>query len=148
LDTLSQVGAISAEVSRLRSKNTPTSRAIDGNVRTYTATSKATMSWLSVRIPAATPVGYVAFYNRQSTKHAKAMGTVAAYVGSSSGDTTSSDVTFCGEVSYRESHEPAPYVLWCGGAQGEYVTFRRTGRKSNFWIAEVRMYKPAVPTTL
>ena len=104
----------------------PASNAIDGNMNGASISTYGTRPWLSVQVPAAAPIGYVAIHNWRSN-YAYLMGNVQVWLGNSAGD-TGAGATMCGETRYDASHEPAPYVLWCGGLSGHrYVTVKRVG---------------------
>ena len=49
------------------------------------------------------------------------------------------DATKCGEAEYDASHEPEPYVLYCGGASGSYVTMKLLGASTYLSIAELEV---------
>ena len=106
----------------------PASNVIDGDLTTDVVARRGTNSWVSVQVPAGTPLGYVAVYNARSNRaRARGLGDFEVWVGTSMGDTSATAIK-CGESTYDVNHEPNPYVLWCSGVSDRpYVTVLKVG---------------------
>lgn len=126
----------------------PASNAIDGKpVDDYfslCATKKGTNQWLSVRVPTASRVGYVAVYNREDKQqYMEWLSPFEVWVGNHAGDVTSSNAVRCGNVQYVDTSKRhgAPFVVACPpNAIGEYVTIRLVRWARYLTIAELEVY--------
>ena len=88
---------------------------------------------------ASTPIGYVAVYNRRD-RYAYLLLEIQVWVSTTAGDITSAQATLCGSAQYDASHEPQPYVLYCDGATGGYVTVKQTTHSGYLSVAELQPY--------
>jgi len=115
--------------------------AIDGDTNTVAVGSRTTGNWLSVQLPAASVVGYVAVYFKTDTTQAK-LTTFQIWVGASSGETAGETATLCGGDTYSSSQAASePYVFYCNDAPGEYVTVVQTSTaKEVLKVAELYAY--------
>jgi len=111
------------------------------NVYTLAMTERQANNWISVQVPPASTIGYVAIYNRQDGKKLSNLGAFEIWVGQSFGDTSSESASKCGEAVYIASHEPNPYVLWCSGRSAKYVTVKQTGSKRFLVIGDINVYE-------
>ena len=118
------------------------SAAIDNDLTTICASREGSSEWLSIRKAPATPIGHVAVFSRRDA-YAYLLGEFEVVVGDSVGTATTS----CGTRAYSSSLEPAPYVVDCGGAVGEYVTVRRVG-VGFLTLAEVSVFAAPPPQPL
>ena len=91
------------------------------------------------------PIGYVAAYNiRTDTGYwPSQLGEFGVWVSDIPGDITSFRAVKCGESSYRGGAvglDTDPYVLWCSGAVGDYVTLKQSGARRYLVISEIYAY--------
>ena len=127
------------------------SNIFDGDMGTYCVTAAGVANWVSVAVPAGTPIGYVAVYNVQGVTDSwqSLLGSFEVWAGSSPGDTSSSSAVKCGEASYRNpsGDDTEPYVLWCGVSDLQHVTVKQTGGARYLLISELYVYTsfPAPP---
>ena len=110
---------------------------IDGDRTSICATEYSRGNWLSVEVPRDTPVGYVAVWNRRDNPRFNAfLGQFEVWMGSQAGELK----TLCGRSQYSAAANNEPYVLWCGGATGGWVTMKQTGSISYISVAELEAY--------
>ena len=117
---------------------------IDGNRDSICASQYRRDNWLSIEVPADTPIGYVALWNRQHSNPAynAFLGEFEIWVSRSEPGSTSRDSdAFCGRSSYNERQNAKPYVLWCSGAVGRFVTLKQVGGLTYMAIAELEAYR-------
>ena len=118
--------------------------AINGDLADYCVSTQGVGNWLSISVPTSTPIGYVAAYNIQGSRGfwPEQLGEFGVWVGNRPGDTASSSAVKCGDASYRGGGglDTEPYVLWCGGAVGEYVTLKQSGGGRYLVISEMYAY--------
>ena len=134
---------LSAVLSSTYSSGYPASKAIDASYTSISVSSYAVGNWLSVQIPAGTHVGEVRVYNRRDATQPASqpqLGSFEIWVASVAGDTSSSSAVRCGDASFDAATEPEPYVLWCGGVLGSYVTLKQTGAATYLSIAELEIF--------
>ena len=114
--------------------------AIDDDLNNYCVSEIGVDNWLSIEVPSDTPIGYVAVYNIRALAGTwpSQLGEFGVWVSNTPGDTTSASAVKCGESRYRggDSFDTEPYVLWCSGAVGTYVTIKQSGGSRYLVIAE------------
>mgnify|MGYP003945151605 CR=1 FL=1 len=119
--------------------------SIDDDLTNYCVSNEGVGNWLSIRVPSDTPIGYVAAYNMREDRGfwPSQLGEFGVWVSNTPGDTTSSSAVKCGESVYRggDGLDTDPYVLWCSGAVGEYVTLKQSGGRRYLVIAELNVYR-------
>ena len=118
---------------------------IDDDLSNYCVSGEDVGNWLSIAVPSGIPIGYVAAYNiRTETGYwPSQLGDFGVWVSDMPGDTTSSSAVKCGESSYRGGAvglDMDPYVLWCAGAIGGYVTLKQSGGRRYLVISEMYVY--------
>lgn len=110
--------------------------------------------WLSLQMPAGTPVHDVVLYNRRDVSFLRPyFGTIEVFLGPVAGatDVARGDVTLCGSVTFDKTQEPEPYVVSCGGEKKyEWVTARQARKQlkehthpeqgCQLSLAEMRVY--------
>ena len=131
---------LSAELSTTYSSDYTAAKAIDASYDSICASNQAVGNWLSVMIPAGSRVGEVRVHNRRDILNQSLLGSFEIWVASEAGDTSSSSAVRCGDASFDAATEPEPYVLWCGGVLGSYVTLKQTGAATYLSIAELEIF--------
>ena len=125
-------------------------KAIDANLGTWChSTASATGAWLSVQVPPESEIGYVAIYNRDDVSpFMEWLTPFEVWIGATAGDTTPPSATKCGGP-YSVPAEAGPFMVECGGARGEFVTYLQTNAtvgtisRRYLTVAEVKVYERA-----
>ena len=119
----------------------PATNAIDSNPQTICATADATGSWLSVRVPPGSRIGYVAILNRQDS-YAYFLERFTVWISPSAGQTGDGRATQCTGPSAYDAAKPVTerYLMLCNGAVGSWVTLLKVGRGYTT-IAELEAYE-------
>lgn len=143
LHTLTKITRRSASQStHFNRRQYPSSNIIDGNFNTLCATNNQRNSWVSVRVPPSSTVGYVAVYNRND--HGPFMEWLSPFevwVGASPGDVSASATRCGGVMEVDTSQGGVPFVVECPtSAVGEYVTLRLVQGARYLTIAELEVY--------
>ena len=131
---------------------------IDGNMNTVCATILGINNWASVRVAPATPVSYVAVYNRiDSAAYQAWLSPFEVWVGRAFGDT----LFLCASMSVPTG--AGPFLASCGGATSNpqaccldwcsessicntYVTVRQSGEARYLTLAELLVCSPQTPS--
>ena len=111
---------------------------IDGNIESFCGGAEMASNYLSVRLASPAAVEAVAVFNRPERQFQSWLGTYQIWLGSSFGDTTSSEAFLCGSAT--ASYGVGPHVTRCGGRIAKCVTLLQTGPPRYLTIGELRAY--------
>ena len=135
---------MSATLSSTLHPNFPAEKAIDGDSSTLFATQSAqtTNQWVSVQVPAGSPVTSVAVYNRADGEPYESwLSPYEVWLGATAGALTHS----CGggPITLGSSPGLGPFSTSCGGRSDlPYVTIlMRSGTFRYLAIGEVKVYR-------
>ena len=115
----------------------------DGDLTSACASQDQVNAWLSLSVAPGHTIGIVAVHNVYGLPDiAPLLGMFEVWVGEYFGDTTSASAIRCGSEQYRSAHGDAPYEVYCGVADGTYVTIMQVGEPSarHLALAEVEIF--------
>lgn len=144
LDSMVKIDRLSATLSTTYHARWPASNTIDGNYNSICASGWQAGAYLSVELPRASIVDYVATYNRVDVAtYAQWLNPFEVWVSDAVGDFSGNAVKCAGPISapIRVGSPVAPFTVACpAGTTGSYVTLRQTGRARYLTVLELEAY--------
>lgn len=121
--------------------------AIDNVVTTVCLSAIGVDQWLSIEVPFASAVGYVAIYNRATQGYAEWLSPFEIWIGNAPGTFSYPNATRCGDrhsASVNEGY--GPFIVWCGirNSDATFVTLRRASSEiGHLTIGELYAFRDA-----